>query len=136
VHTLVLLMMGIMMPETCWDKSLIINIRLVASCWPLSLHPTIWYTFTYISKYPIASVVRAKVGNTSETFVNIYRLQDVTPQKTVPCIVSTWMSRIRSYCRWHHTRDLVQDHSTQACSINGEQPKAVLHTCDFDYIRN
>ena len=39
-HTLVLLMMGIMMPETCWDKSLIINIRLVASCWFLSLHPT------------------------------------------------------------------------------------------------
>ena len=29
-----------MMPETCWDKSLIINIRLVASCWFLSLHPT------------------------------------------------------------------------------------------------
>ena len=40
VHTLVLLMMGIMMPETCWDRSLIINIRLVASCWFLSLHPT------------------------------------------------------------------------------------------------
>ena len=39
VHTLVLLMMGIMMPETCWDKSLIINIRLVASCWFFSLHP-------------------------------------------------------------------------------------------------
>ena len=33
VHTLVLLMMGIMMPEICWDKSLIINIGLVASCW-------------------------------------------------------------------------------------------------------
>ena len=40
VHTLVLLIMGIMMPETWWDKSLIINIRLVASCWFLSLHPT------------------------------------------------------------------------------------------------
>ena len=40
VHTLVLLMMGVMMPETCWDKSLIINIRLVASCWFLSLHLT------------------------------------------------------------------------------------------------
>ena len=40
VLTLVLLMMGIMMPETCWDKSLKINIRLVASCWFLSLHPT------------------------------------------------------------------------------------------------
>ena len=39
-HSLVLLMMGIMMPETCWDKSLIINIRLVTSCWFLSLHPT------------------------------------------------------------------------------------------------
>ena len=40
VHTLVLLMMGIMISETCWDKSMIINIRLVASCWFLSLHPT------------------------------------------------------------------------------------------------
>jgi len=30
-------MMGVMMPETCVDKSLIINIRLVASCWSLSL---------------------------------------------------------------------------------------------------
>ena len=38
VHIIVLLMMGTMMPETCWD-SLIINIRLVASCWFLSLHP-------------------------------------------------------------------------------------------------
>jgi hypothetical protein len=38
-YTLVLLVMCIMMPETCWDKSLIINIRLVASCWFLSLHP-------------------------------------------------------------------------------------------------
>jgi len=41
VHTLVLLMMGIMMPETCWDKSLIVNIRLAASCWFLSVHPMI-----------------------------------------------------------------------------------------------
>jgi hypothetical protein len=40
VHTLVLLMMGIMMPETCWDRSLLINIRLVVSCWFLSLHTT------------------------------------------------------------------------------------------------
>ena len=29
-----------LMPETCWDKSLIINIRQVAPCWFLSLHPT------------------------------------------------------------------------------------------------
>ena len=41
VHPLVLLMMGIMMPETCSDKSLIINIRLIASCWFLSLHPSL-----------------------------------------------------------------------------------------------
>ena len=40
VHGLILLMMGIMMPETFWDRSLIINIGLVASCWFLSLHPT------------------------------------------------------------------------------------------------
>jgi len=38
VHSLVLLKMGIMMPETCCDRSLIINIRLVGSCWFLSLH--------------------------------------------------------------------------------------------------
>ena len=39
VYSLVLLKMGIMMPETCWGSSLIINIRLVASCWLLSLQP-------------------------------------------------------------------------------------------------
>ena len=38
IHGLVLLMMGIMMPETCWDRSSIINIGLVASCWFISLH--------------------------------------------------------------------------------------------------
>ena len=37
---MVFLKMGIMMPETCCDRSLIINIRLVATCWFLSLHPT------------------------------------------------------------------------------------------------
>jgi len=40
IHGLVLLMMSIMMPETCWDTSLIINIGLVASCWFISLHLT------------------------------------------------------------------------------------------------
>ena len=40
IHSLVLLKIGIMMPETCFDRSLIINTRLVASCWFLSLHPT------------------------------------------------------------------------------------------------
>ena len=38
-HGLVLLMIGIMMPETFCDRSLIINIGLVASCWFRSLHP-------------------------------------------------------------------------------------------------
>ena len=38
VHGLVLLMMGITMPETCWDRSLIIHIWLVASRWFLSSH--------------------------------------------------------------------------------------------------
>ena len=40
VHSLVLLMMGIMMPETCWDRSLIINIGLVVTYWFISLHHT------------------------------------------------------------------------------------------------
>ena len=37
VHSLVLLTMGIVVPETCWDRRLTINFRLVASCWFLSL---------------------------------------------------------------------------------------------------
>ena len=32
-HGLILLVMCTMMPETCWNISLIINIELVASCW-------------------------------------------------------------------------------------------------------
>jgi len=40
IHGLVLLMMGIMMPETCWDRSLIRGIGLVASYWFISLHHT------------------------------------------------------------------------------------------------
>ena len=47
-HTLVLLMMGIMLPETCWDRSLIINIRLVASCWFLSFHLKFLATFVHL----------------------------------------------------------------------------------------
>jgi len=41
VKVTVLLKMCIMMPETCWDRSLTINNRLIASCWFLSLHPVI-----------------------------------------------------------------------------------------------
>jgi len=40
-----LLMMGIMMSETCSDRNLIINIGLVASCWFISLHPKYNSTF-------------------------------------------------------------------------------------------
>ena len=47
--TLVLLMMGIMMPETCWDKSLIISIRLVPSCWFFSLFTLLVSFFSYLS---------------------------------------------------------------------------------------
>jgi len=39
IHGLVILMMGMMMPETCWDRSLIINISLVNLVGFLSLHP-------------------------------------------------------------------------------------------------
>jgi len=39
IHGLVLLIMGIMMPETSRERSLIINVRLVASFWFISLHP-------------------------------------------------------------------------------------------------
>ena len=40
IHNLVLLKMSIMMLETWWDRCLVINTRLVASCWFFSPHPT------------------------------------------------------------------------------------------------
>ena len=62
VHTIVLMMMGIMMPETCWD-SLIINIRFVASCWFLSLHPK--------SKKNSSQTVRSKEVGTHRLSRNV-----------------------------------------------------------------
>ena len=56
VHTPVLLMMGIMMPETCWDKSLIINIRLVASSWFLSLFTLMTGSFYDLQVESIISI--------------------------------------------------------------------------------
>jgi len=52
VHGLVVLMMGIMMSETCCDRSWIINIGLVASCWFLSLHPTVYIFFLVSHIFP------------------------------------------------------------------------------------
>jgi hypothetical protein len=43
-------MMGIMMPETRWDRSLIINIGLVASCWFISLHLKFRYCITTVAR--------------------------------------------------------------------------------------
>ena len=64
--TLVLLMMGIIMPETCRDKSLIINIRLVASCWFLSLHPIVFYSSTFTTMHgPIN--IRNKINFSAPT---------------------------------------------------------------------
>jgi len=51
VHSLVLLMMGILVPETCWDRSLIINMELVASCWFFSLFTVVWFSVFVIIVY-------------------------------------------------------------------------------------
>ena len=58
VHSLVLLTMGMMMPETCWDRHLTLNIRLVASCWFLSLHPTFMIQGHKSLKFPKLSPIR------------------------------------------------------------------------------
>jgi hypothetical protein len=47
VHSLVLLMMGIIVPETCWDKRSIINICLVAPCWFSPFTFFSWCTVTW-----------------------------------------------------------------------------------------
>ena len=62
IHSLVLLKMGIMMPETSWDRSLIINTRLVASCWFLLLHPTFMMhghkSLKFLEGYPAHALVQ------------------------------------------------------------------------------
>ena len=70
VRTLVLLMMGIMMPETCWDRSLITNIRLVASCWFLSLHLSLFYFDFKCRKCPSAR--RASSTNAIDSDTDIF----------------------------------------------------------------
>ena len=72
VLTLVLLMMGIMMPETCSDKSFILNIRLVASCWFLSLHPTFMMRGHKSQKYYRAVLcLQCNVSHIAHIFVNL-----------------------------------------------------------------
>ena len=70
IHSLVLLKMGIMLSETCWDISLIIrvNTRLVASCWFLFLHPI--YIYIYISIHFI-ELTFSRPSNTSVGDVNV-----------------------------------------------------------------
>ena len=80
VRTVKVTVMGIMMPETCWDKSLIINIRLVASCWFLSLQPTFMmhgHTSLKLDKDELArcSWIRYRHGasmNAVQTFIVTY----------------------------------------------------------------
>jgi len=68
-HSLVLLMMGIKMSETCLDRSLIINIGLVASCLFISLRPTF---YDARSREP-------KTSKTSRNFVQVWNI--VGPDK-------------------------------------------------------
>jgi len=66
-HGLILLMMGVMMPETCWDRSLIINIESVASCW-FSLFTLcndlcriLWFHFCVFLNYAFCSLTEGKI---------------------------------------------------------------------------
>ena len=79
VHTLVLLMMGIMMPETWWDKSLVINIRLVASCWFLSLFTLIILITEYLNTSHWSSKFPSARKRISPKFINNRRPQEVWP---------------------------------------------------------
>ena len=91
VHTLVLLMMGIMVPETCWDKSLIINIRLVASCWFLSLRP--------ISVKCCSHGTDSRHEANTPVNIEIAVLGDVTP-----CVWEALQPPSGTVCiiTWHH----------------------------------
>ena len=73
VHTLVLLKMGIMMTETCWDRDLIINIKLVASCWfPFLHHLIIMLQINIPSQYVHTYIcyIQFRYGSYSISFEN------------------------------------------------------------------
>ena len=75
VHSLVLLKMGIMMPETWWDRSLIINIRLVASCWFLFFHPILcswfWLSYRLIESHFIAMLWQGLISYSVSDWVKL-----------------------------------------------------------------
>jgi len=91
IHGLVLLMMGIMMPETCSYRSLIINIGLVASCWFISLHPT----FLYLTRSTAITV---------QTFVSMLNGLLHT--------ILLLISRTRLYSSWSKTCDFCKNSPT------------------------
>jgi len=89
VHSLVLLMMGVMMPDTCWDRSLIINIRLVASCWFLSLHP-IWMLFLKVTCAGRTTVVSSRVLVTPVLDCYVVNLCLQCPILQSPKLLAAW----------------------------------------------
>jgi len=94
VHGLVLLMMGIMMPETCCDRCLIINIELVASCWFLSLSST--YILLHVSSTTVFIIRRSKLYYTASGIVTHCRwpsgaqvgrvLSQIVPLHDITCL--------------------------------------------------
>jgi len=91
IHGLVLTM-GIMMPEPCWDKRLIINIKLVESCWFLSpLYPKDIFFPPWKSPWKLPYILRSEG-------------QIVINSAKIPCQLwgaSDLLCHLRRLWRWH-----------------------------------
>ena len=96
------LMMGIMMPETCWDISLVINIRLVASCWFLSLHPTFMMHGHKSLKYyfKIEFSVVEYGGFQSSTVIGSNKLDTLNSEHVVQLIIRILQMKFSGTVLW------------------------------------
>ena len=94
IHGLVHLMMGIMMPETCWDRSLIINIRLVACCLFISLHPTFHDAQSQEPKTPKMSIIFQSVAACSNFWISVHSIfgkrESLLYKKIIPVTDLEW----------------------------------------------
>ena len=89
-----------MMPETFWDKSLIINIRLVASCWFLSLHPTFTPVGCQNPSAPMAQQTFKKLCPYEIRAAQLLSLDGKTRSCYCRCIPKNWQGL--DFLMWTH----------------------------------
>ena len=115
-----------MMPETCSDKSLVINIRLVASCWFLSLHPTFMMNGHKSLKL---WCFLWRCGPTRAMASSFLRFLDHTHNDTSQSVVLLWTSDqlVAESSTWLHTTLTTYIHAPGEIRTHNLSRRAAAH---------